>query len=496
MLIAVDQGTTNTKALLIDRDGATLYKTVLGTPIQIAPNGEISQDLDCLWQSTLGVIKRCVAWARDSNRAIDGLCLTNQRETAAAWDRETGAPLAAAISWQCRRSSPICDRLSQSASNIQRSTGLPLDPLLSATKWAWMLEHEELVQQAAGRGTLALGTIDAWLLFRLTCGKAHTTDTTNASRTGLLSLERIEWDESLLSLFGIEAVWLPEIAPSATTFGMFDLDRGANSIPIVAVSGDSHAALIGHGEFAMGTVKATYGTGSSLIALVPSSATRETRLARTIAWTLPGSDLRSATTYALEGNITMSGAALQWVGEFLGLEDPAATAARLAMQVADADGVVFVPAMAGLGAPHWNPRVAGLVAGLRHHHRAAHLARAALDAITMQVADVFDAMQSEGGTELTSLRADGGATRNDVLMQLQADALGVPVHRSSQEELSALGIARLGGFTLGWWKDLESATVLQRSVDVFSPSKTTYSQSTREAWRLALKRTTAEEERR
>ena len=494
MLLAVDQGTTNTKALLIDRTGTTAYQTSVPTSLTLSANGEISQDLESLWRSTHAVLRQCSQWAQQNRATIDGLCLTNQRETAAAWNRETGEPLALAISWQCRRSSAICNELAHAASKIQDITGLPLDPLLSATKWAWMLRYEEPVQKAATAGTLALGTVDSWLLCRLTRGRVHTTDTTNASRTGLLNLDSMTWDASLLSLFGIEAEWLPKIMPSAACFGICDETLGIGSLPIVAVAGDSHAALIGHGDFSQGAIKATYGTGSSLMALVSPGTSQVSKLARTVAWTLPDSDLRSGTQYALEGNITMSGAALQWVGEFLNLSEPAEETAKLAEQVATADGVTFVPAMAGLGAPHWSASARGLVCGLRPHHRAAHLARAALDAIAMQVADVFDTIRHEGGVELPLLRVDGGATRNNTLMQIQADALGVPVHRSTQQELSALGVARLGGLVLHWWKDLSSADELQRASDAFVPSTTPHDRKQiRAAWQLALRRTLLDE---
>ena len=489
MLLAVDQGTTNTKALLIDRKGVTVHYVSVPIRLHVGANGDISQDLDSIWRGTHEALRSCTAWARENQATIEGLCVTNQRETAAAWDRESGEPLTHAISWQCRRSSVICERLAQHARKIQQTTGLPLDPLLSATKWAWMLCHEERVQQAAKTGKLALGTIDSWLLFRLTKGKVHATDTTNASRTGLLDLDRMQWDNSLLSLFGIETAWLPKLTASAACFGVCDEGLGMGSLPIVAIAGDSHAALVGHGDFAVGAIKATYGTGSSLMALVSSSECHTSRLARTVAWTLPGDDLSSNTQYALEGNITMSGAALQWVGQFLGLADPAAESAKLAAQVSDADGVMFVPAMAGMGAPHWRSSARGLICGLRPHHRAAHLARAALDAIALQVADVFEEMRREGSLELSSLRADGGATRNSTLMQLQADVLGVPVYRSLQEELSALGVARLGGLILGWWKDLSSAEVLQRPTDTFTSSiDSADRQRLRGAWRLALDR--------
>lgn len=496
MLLALDQGTTNTKALLIDRTGATAYQTTVPTPLQVSANGEIGQDLESLWQSTHDVLRRCSRWARENHATIEGLCLTNQRETAAAWDRETGEPLAPAISWQCRRSSIVCDRLAPSAAAIQQATGLPLDPLLSATKWTWMLENEGSLQRAARAGTLALGTVDSWLLFRLTRGRVHSTDTTNASRTGLFNLDRLGWDESLLSLFGIEPAWLPRVMPSATCFGTCDETLGVGVLPIISIAGDSHAALIGHGDFSARAIKATYGTGSSLMALASSATSRSSRLARTIAWTLPGNDLLSGTQFALEGNITMSGAALQWVGDFLDLSEPAEDVAKLAEQVADAEELTFVPAMAGLGAPHWNASARGLVCGLRPHHRPAHLARAALDAIAMQVADVFDVMQFESATGFSLLRADGGATRNNTLMQLQADALGVPVYRSTQQELSALGVARLGGLVLSWWKDLSSATELQRATDIFIPSTTPFErQRIRDSWRLALRRTLLNEAR-
>jgi len=494
MLLAVDQGTTNTKALLIDRKGATVHHVTVPTSLHIAANGEISQDLESIWRGTLEVLSLCAAWARENHATIEGLCLTNQRETAAAWDRESGEPLAPAISWQCRRSSVICERLVHAAATIQQTTGLPLDPLLSATKWAWMLCYEERVRQAAKSGNLALGTVDSWLLFRLTHGKVHATDTTNASRTGLLDLDRLEWDSELLSHFGLETGWLPKVMASAANFGVCDEALGIGSLPIVAIAGDSHAALIGHGNFTVGSIKATYGTGSSLMALVSSSRMHASKLARTVAWTLPDGDLLSRTQYALEGNITMSGAALQWVGQFLGLADPAAESAKLASQVIDADGITFVPAMAGLGAPHWKPSAKGLVCGLRPHHRAEHLARAAIDAIAMQVADVFEAMSSESSLELSSLHADGGATRNGTLMQVQADVLGVPVYRSLQEELSVLGVARLGGLILGWWKELSSAEALQRPSDTFMPSiAPSDRQRMRDTWRLALNRAVFEE---
>lgn len=493
MLLAVDQGTTNTKALLIDLTGATVFRAASSAPLQCSPTGEISQDPDALWASTLEVIRASAEYAKSAGRTIAGLCLTNQRETALAWDRVTGRPLAEAISWQCRRSANICADVSTFAADIQQKTGLPLDPLLSATKWAWMLRSEPCVQAAARLGTLALGTVDSWLLHRTTGGRVHATDATNASRTGLLNLESVCWDESLLGLFDLRGEWLPRVMPSASTFGVMDASLGFGEIPIVAVAGDSHAAMLGHADLRAGAVKATYGTGSSLMAVTAGMPQKSEHLARTIAWTLPGKSLQAGTQYALEGNITMSGAALEWVGQFLGLGDPASEAALLAEQVSDADGLMFVPAMAGLGAPHWNARAAGTITGLRPHHRAAHMARAALDAIAMQVADVVDAMREEGRIEPERLLADGGATRNSTLMQLQADALGMPVQRSLQEELSALGVARLGGLTLQYWLDLASAHVLDRGAEKFAPKLAKQDREAKHAaWQMALRRTLLE----
>jgi len=493
MLLAVDQGTTNTKALLIDRGGATVFRAASSAPLQCSPAGEISQDPEALWASTLEVIRASLEYAKAAGDRIDGLCLANQRETALAWDRVTGQPLAQAISWQCRRSANICVDVSTFAAEIQQKTGLPLDPLLSATKWVWMLRNEPRVQAGTRAGTLALGTVDSWLLYRITGGQVHATDATNASRTGLLNLESVCWDESLLGVFELREEWLPQVMPSASTFGVMDSSLGFGEIPIVAIAGDSHAAMLGHADLQAGALKATYGTGSSLMALTAGMPQKSEHLARTVAWTVPAKDLQAGTQYALEGNITISGAALEWVGQFLGLGDPASEAAQLAEQVSDADGLMFVPAMAGLGAPHWKARAAGSITGLRPHHRAAHMARAALDAIAMQVADVVDAMREEGRIEPERLLADGGATRNSTLMQLQADALGVPVQRSLQEELSALGAARLGGLTLQFWPDLASAHVLDRGAETFAPKLAEEDrEAKRAAWQMALRRTLLE----
>jgi glycerol kinase len=450
----------------------------------------VEQDPLALWQSVVQVVAACVRHAQSERASIAGVVITNQRETAVAWRRAAagssvaGEPVGNAITWQCRRSAPVCERLRAHAATIQSVTGLPLDPLLSATKWVWLFEqHPELRAQAA-RGELHLGTVDAWLLYNLTAGKVHATDHTNASRTALLSLATLDWDPALSDLFGIPRAALPMVRASSGDFGVCAAIPELAGVPIVAMIGDSHAALVGHGRYERGTVKATYGTGSSLMMLLAELVTETKQLARTVAWSTD-----SGAHFALEGNIAMSGAAVQWVGEFLGLAHPVEDAAALGATVPDAAGLILVPAMVGLGAPYWDSAARGLMTNVERSHTAAHLARAAVDAIAFQVADVLEAMEDAAHVRLPVLLADGGATRNDALMQMQADVLGRTVHRSTQEDLSALGAALLGGLALGWWRSLDELAALPKSVQPFEPRRT---QADRErlrgVWRLAVER--------
>ncbi|MGD0479020.1 MAG: FGGY family carbohydrate kinase [Terracidiphilus sp.] len=489
-ILAIDQGTSNTKALLVDRDGRIVFRAA--TPLEILQPrpGFVEQDPLALWQSVKQVIAACVCHAHAERASIAGVAITNQRETAITWRKAAagsviaGEPVGNAITWQCRRSASVCDRLRAHATMIQSITGLPLDPLLSATKWVWLFDqHPDLQAQAAG-GELHLGTVDAWLLYNLTAGKVHATDHTNASRTALLSLATLDWDLVLSDLFGIPLAALPVVCPSSGSFGTCAAIPELAGVPIVAMIGDSHAALVGHGHYQPGTVKATYGTGSSLMMLTPELVTEAKQLARTVAWSSEG-----GAHFALEGNIAMSGAAVQWVGEFLGLTHPVEDAAALAATVPDAAGLILVPAMVGLGAPYWDSAARGLMTNVERSHTAAHLARAAVDAIAFQVADVLEAMETAAHVTLPVLLADGGATRNDALMQMQADVLGRPVHRSTQEDLSARGAALLGGLALGWWRSLDELAALPKSVQPFEPRR---SQAERErlrgAWRLAVTR--------
>lgn len=464
LILAIDQGTTNTKGLLVDQAGGPVFRTSSPVPLVTCPNGFVEHDPIALWTSVLAVMRDAHRWAMQVGSIIEAVAISNQRETAVAWHAETGQSPAPAISWQCGRGTAICARHASRSAYLRATTGLPLAPLISASKWAWLLENEPTVRELAANGTLRLGTVDSWLIHQLTDGTVHATDLTNASRTGLLALDTLAWHPPLLDLFGIPHLALPSLHCSSGVFGHCTAVPGFEHIPVLAAIGDSHAALVGQGSFSPGTIKATYGTGSSLMALTGDLSAETPSLARTIAWSAG-----DKTQFALEGNIAMTGSAIQWVGEFLRLPDPAADVAALAATVPEPAGVYFVPAMVGLGAPHWDANARGCISGLSRAHTSAHLARAALEAVAYQVADVFFAMEQQAGLQFTELRADGGATRNASLMQFQADILGRPVLRSANEELSAIGAAWLAGLQLGWWRSMNDLEALRPAADRFEP---------------------------
>jgi glycerol kinase len=487
-ILAIDQGTTNTKAMLLGRAGEVAHRASVPVGILQPQAGWVEQDPLALWRSVTSVMTECAQHASEARGTIAGIAIANQRETAVIWRRAgrgaecVGEPIGNAITWQCRRSAPVCERLRPDAGRIQATTGLPLDPLLSASKWAWALDGMPELRKGAERGEVLLGTVDAWLLYNLTGGEVHATDHTNASRTALMSLAKLEWDAEMLDLFQVPRKGLPELRASSGDFGMCAAISDLAGVPIVAMIGDSHAALVGHGRYQSGTVKATYGTGSSLMMLTPELVGGGENLARTVAWST-----EDGARFALEGNIAMSGAAVQWVGEFLGLKNPIDDAAALAATVKDAAGLVLVPAMVGLGAPHWDATARGLACNIERSHTAAHLARAAIDAIAQQVADVLETM--EDLAKVAVLRADGGATRNNALMQTQADIIGRPVNRSSHEDLSARGAALLGGLKLGWWHGLEELAASENRATVFEPRMSDVDRDkSRTAWKLAVRR--------
>jgi glycerol kinase len=460
-ILAIDQGTTNTKAVLVDVHGRIIHRASRPVECYFPGPGWVEQDAMEVWGSVAQAVEACLTEA--GNPDLIGIAISNQRESVLIWDRATGKPAGPVVIWQCRRSSAFCESIQDRGEEILKRTGLPIDPLFSASKIRWLLDHIPDGQARAEAGDLCAGTIDSWVLWNLTGGQVHRCDVSNASRTQLLNLRAAAWDEWLLDLFGIPRVLLPEILPSSTSFGeTVRVGRLPEGVPIAGLVGDSHAALFGQCGFHPGSVKATYGTGSSLMCPLDELAFSNDGIATTVAWGLP-----SGVRYALEGNVSVTGSAVQWYADLLGFEDPA-EAAALAAQVEDAGGVYLVPAFVGLGAPHWNEKARGLITGLTRSTSAAHLARAVVESIAYQIRDVFDAMTPDGSVDRVLL-ADGGASRNDMLMQFQADILGCPVLRNNAHDLSALGAAYIAGLNLRVWASTEDLAVLPRSLDRIEP---------------------------
>jgi len=461
-LLAIDQGTSNTKAIVIDREGKIVARASVPMEIAFPQPGWVEQDPLAIWKAVETVIEGCLSQV--SPTAVAAIGISNQRETVLAWDRSTGQPLGPAVIWQCRRTADFCQHLHEQGLEafLRERTGLTIDPLFSASKARWLLKQIEARGQRAD--TVCLGTVDSWLLWNLTAGRIHATDFSNAARTQLFNLRTAKWDDELLRLFEVPASTLPQILPSsgvfAETVAIGSLGAG---IPIASMIGDSHAALFGQRGFLPGSIKATYGTGSSLMTPIQDLRISERGLSSTVAW---GMD---EITYALEGNISVTGSAVQWFGQFLGAENPAQRVAALANEVKDTGGVFLVPAFVGLGAPHWDEAARGMICGMTRGSTAAHVARAVIESIAYQVRDVFDAMQEDAGITLSSLLADGGATRNDQLMQFQADILNCAVLRNSSPEVSPLGAAFLAGLATGFWSKLEDVAALPRQFERFEP---------------------------
>jgi len=487
-LLVVDQGTTNTKVLLVDAQGNVRARAARALIQHYPQPAWVEQDADAIWQSVRAALDECLAAAGDP--PLEAIAITNQRESVALWERRTGRPAGPVIVWQCRRTADFCAELRARglAPWLAERTGLAVDPLFSASKMRWLLEQAPEYRPRAEQRELCLGTLDSWVLWNLSGGRVHACDLTNASRTQLLDLHSREWSDELLHLFGVPRAALPEVRPSSGDFGAsVALGRLPAGIPIASLIGDSHAALFGQAGFTPGAVKATYGTGSSLMTPTPAAVLSRHGLSTTIAWALD----RERVTYALEGNISMSGAAIQWLGEFLGLASPAEAVAELASSVDDAEGVYVVPALVGLGAPYWNDAARGLISGLTPGSTVAHLARATLEAIAYQVRGVFEVMQAEASLPLTALLADGGASRNDRLMQFQADILGLPVLRTASADASALGAAYLAGLAVGIWQTLADLEQLPRLRERFEPRMPEAERAARYAgWQTAVARAT------
>lgn len=447
LVLALDQGTTNTKALVVDAQGQIIAQAARPMTVHYPQPGWAEQSATHIWESVCAVIGAALHQV-DVGR-LGALAISNQRESIVIWDRQSGLPLGPCIIWQCRRSAPVCDRLRAQGheTDIQARTGLGLDPLFPAGKIAWLLDHVDGARSLAAAGRLAVGTIDSWLLWNLTAGAVHACDHSNASRTQLFNIHELAWDDVLLNLFTVPESLLPMVRPSDSRFGETAAglpDIPAN-LPIHAMMGDSHAALFAHGLGKPGTVKVTYGTGSSLMTLADGPGVSGFGLSSTIAWSRG-----ERIFYALEGNISVSAQAAAFVAKMLSLPDAAALTA-LASTVPDNGGVTVVPALAGLGAPHWRADARGSISGLTLGSQPGHIARATLEAIALQIVDVFTAMETDLGHRLERLAADGGATQNSILMQIQADLLGRPVDPSAVAEMSALGSALLAGLAAGLW---------------------------------------------
>jgi glycerol kinase len=485
-ILAIDQGTTNTKVLLVNPHGNVIARATRKLPLSFPQPTWVEQDANEIWQSVREAIDECLTAVDDPRPAA--IALTNQRESVVVWDRQSGRPLSPAIGWQCRRTVDFCSQLRARGleSFLTERTGLGVDPLFSASKMNWMLDHITDCRRRAELGEVCLGTMDSWVLWNLTGGQVHACDVTNASRTQLFDIHRLDWGEDLLALFDVPRVALPEVRASSADFGssvaLGSLQAG---VPIAALIGDSHAALFGQAGFQPGSVKATYGTGSSLMTPTPTAVLSKRGLSTTIAWALD----RTRVTYALEGNISVAGAVVQWLGEFLGMEKPAEGVARLAERVENSGGLYLVPAFVGLGAPYWNDAARGLISGITHGSTVGHLAHAAIEAIAYQVRDVFDVMQIEAGADLKVLLADGGASRNTMLMQFQADIIGRPLLQNVSADVSALGAVYLAGLATGQWQSLDEITQLPRPQTLFEPQMTARDRETLYAgWQTAVAR--------
>ena len=468
-VLALDQGTTSSRALLFDRDGAVVASDQYEFPQHFPKPGWVEHDPAEIWDSQLRAARGAIAKAKAKPAEIAAIGITNQRETAVVWDRSTGEPIHRAIVWQSRQTAPICDQLRADGlePEVRARTGLVIDAYFSGTKVRFILDAVPGAQARAERGELAFGTIDSFLLHKLTCGRVHATEYSNASRTMLYDIHACAWSDPLLEALRVPRAILPEVRESSGILGESDPEWFGRAIPIAGMAGDQQAALFGQGCFEPGRAKNTYGTGCFLLlntGAKPQAST--TGLVTTIAWGVGGT-----VEYALEGSIFVAGAAVQWLRDGLHLIDDAAETEAAARKVEDSGGVYMVPAFVGLGAPYWDERARGTIVGLTRGTTREHIIRATLESIAYQTRDVVECMATDAGIPLAELRVDGGACRNDFLMQMQADVLGVPVERPGMLEVTAFGSAALAGLAVGIWRDRdELRSVTTRGATRFEPA--------------------------
>ncbi|CAN5688096.1 glycerol kinase GlpK [soil metagenome] len=467
MILAIDQGTTGTTCLVIDHSGRVRGRAGKELQQYFPRPGWVEHDADEIWTTTRDVAAAAAREAGIGLQDLVGLGITNQRETVVLWDRETGQPVHRALVWQDGRTRQLCRSMKDAGQEeeVRARTGLVIDPYFSATKLAWLLDHQSGLRERAEAGELAAGTIDSWLIWKMTGGSLHITDHTNASRTLLYNLDSAGWDERLLDLFRIPAAILPEVRSSSERYGNTSGEAFGAEIPIAGIAGDQQAALFGQGCWSPGQGKNTYGTGAFL--LMHTGEQRAESVNGLLITAACGP--RGERAFALEGAIFIAGAAIQWLRDALGVISEAAETEELARGLDTNDGVYLVPAFTGLGAPHWEPRARGTMVGLTRGTGTAHMARAALEAMAYSTCDVAAAMQADAGTAMHELRVDGGASANDWLMQFQADMLGIPVRRPAMVETTAFGAAGLAGLALEFWRTPEEFLAAREEETIFAP---------------------------
>lgn len=467
-ILAIDQGTTSSRAILFNKKGEIVASAQKEFPQYFPKPGWVEQDANEIWLSVMSVYMEVLVKAKVSAEEIAAMGITNQRETAIVWDKTTGEPIYHAVVWQSRQTADICKELAENGKEemIREKTGLLIDPYFSATKVKWILEHVEGAKEKAERGELLFGTVDSFLVYKLTGGKVHATDYSNASRTLLYNIYDLDWDDELLALFDIPRSMMPEVRPSGGDFGVTEGKFFETGIPIRGIAGDQQAALFGQTCFEPGMAKNTYGTGCFMLMNTGEKpAKSEHGLLTTIAWGLDGK-----VEYALEGSVFVAGSAIQWLRDGLKMIESAPESEAVAATVEDSDGVYVVPAFVGLGAPYWKPDAKGAIFGLTRGTTKAHFVRATLDALAYQSTDIIQAMMLDSGIELQKLKVDGGAVKNNLLMQFQSDILNVPVERPMISETTALGAAYLAGLSVGFWQSKEELRANYLVDETFMPT--------------------------
>ena len=486
-ILAIDQGTTGSRAILFDAAGRTVASAYREFRQYFPKPGWVEHDAGEIWRSCETVIRETVRKSKISPEEILAIGITNQRETTVMWDRKTSRLVHHAIVWQCRRTADICAKLKKHGPFIHKHTGLVLDPYFSGTKIEWLLDHVPGLRQRAAQGHIAFGTIDSWLIWKLTGGRSHVTDLTNASRTLLLNIRTKKWDPKLLRIFGVSAKVLPELRPSGSVFGVTENIAGLPAgIPIAGVMGDQQAALYGQGCYEPGSSKNTYGTGCFIMLNTGKKRiTSKEGLLTTLAC-----DFKGQPVYALEGSVFIAGAVIQWLRDGLKVIKNSSETEKAIQGLKDTGGVYMVPAFVGLGAPYWKSDARGLIAGITRGTTKAHLIRACLESIAYETRDVFDVMQKAFGRPIRELKVDGGACRNDLLMQFQADILNTKIFRPKVIELTAKGVAHLAGVTMGLWKRSHDLKKQHRVDRIFIPSmKPSKRVELYQGWLKAVQRT-------